>query len=46
VPKLVQAVMRGELEIKPFVTNVIPGLENVNASIDALHSGDCLRAVV
>ena len=22
------------------------GLENVNASIDALHSGDCLRAVV
>jgi len=46
VPKLVQAVMRGELEIKPFVTNVIPGLENVNASIEALHSGDCLRAIV
>ena len=46
VPKLVQRVMRNELEIKNFVTHEIKGLENVNQSIDALHSGDCLRAVV
>jgi Zn-dependent alcohol dehydrogenase len=38
--------MRKELDIKPFVSEVIPGLENVNKSIEALHSGECLRAVV
>tara|TARA_B110000285_G_scaffold177916_1_gene199943 strand:- start:519 stop:941 length:423 start_codon:yes stop_codon:yes gene_type:complete len=46
VPKLVQQVMRNELDIKPYVTNVIEGLQNVNQSIEALHSGDCLRAIV
>ena len=46
VPKLVQQVMRNELDIKPYVTNVIDGLLNVNQSIEALHSGDCLRAIV
>jgi Zn-dependent alcohol dehydrogenase len=46
VPKLVQQVMRNELDIKPYVTNVIEGLQNVNKSIEALHSGDCLRAIV
>ena len=46
VPKLVQQVMRNELDIKPYVTNVIEGLLNVNQSIEALHSGDCLRAIV
>jgi Zn-dependent alcohol dehydrogenase len=30
VPKLVQQVMRKELDIEPFVSNVIKGLENVN----------------
>lgn len=38
--------MRKELDINPYVTDVIPGLENVNKSIEALHSGNCLRAVV
>jgi len=46
VPKLVQTVMRGEMALEPFITHTFKGLENVNASIDALHSGDCLRAVV
>jgi len=46
VPKLVQQVMRNELDIKPYVINVIEGLQNVNKSIEALHSGDCLRAIV
>ena len=46
VPKLVQSVMRNELNIDDFVTHTFNGLENVNKSIEALHSGDCLRAVV
>merc|ERR1711892_1128357 len=46
VPKLVQTVMRGEMALEPFITHTFNGLENVNASIDALHSGKCLRAVV
>merc|ERR1719357_83012 len=46
VPKLVQTVMRGEMALEPFITHKFQGLENVNKSIDALHSGECLRAVV
>merc|ERR1711936_816357 len=46
VPKLVQTVMRGEMALEPFITHTFKGLDQVNASIDALHSGDCLRAVV
>lgn len=46
VPQLVQSVMRNELDIDPFVTHTFKGLEKVNEAIDALHSGDCLRAVV
>merc|ERR1712226_1646141 len=46
VPRLVQSVMRGEMDLKPFITHNIEGLENVNQSIDALHSGQCLRAVI
>jgi len=46
VPKLVQTVMRGEMNLDPFITHTFQGLENVNASIDALHGGECLRAVV
>ena len=38
--------MRKEFEVDDFVTHTIDGLENVNESIDALHGGECLRAVV
>jgi len=42
----VNKVILGELKIDDFITQTIDGLENVNQSVDALHSGDCLRAVV
>ena len=29
-----------------IATRLVQGLDSVNSSIDALHSGDCLRAVV
>ena len=38
--------MRDELPIDDYVTHTFKGIEKVNESIDALHSGDCLRAVV
>lgn len=38
--------MNGERDLKPFITHEIEGLARVNESIDALHSGKCLRAVV
>ena len=38
--------MRNEMNIDDFVTHNFDGLDKVNESITALHSGDCLRAVV
>ena len=46
VPKLVNKVILGELNIDDFITHNFDSLNDVNKSIDALHSGDCLRAVV
>lgn len=46
VPKLVQRVMRNELNIDDFVTDEINGIDNVNKTIEALHGGECLRAVL
>jgi len=46
VPKLVQTVMRGEMDLDPYITHTFQGLDKVNESIEALHSGTCLRAVV
>ncbi len=38
--------MRGEMTLDPYITHTFEGLEGVNASIDALHTGSCLRAVI
>lgn len=46
VPKLVNKVVTGEVMIDDYITHNFTGLDEVNKSIDALHSGDCLRAVV
>ena len=46
VPKLVQTVMRGEMPVDNYITHKFTGLEHVNGAIEALHSGQCLRAVV
>ena len=39
-----------EISTRPFqlvyITHKYDGLDNVNAAIDALHGGSCLRAVV
>jgi S-formylglutathione hydrolase len=46
VPKLVNKVILGELNLDDFITHNFETLEDVNKSIDVLHSGECLRAVV
>lgn len=46
VPQLVQRVMRNELPIADYVTNEYSGIDNVNETVDALHGGECLRAVL
>jgi len=38
--------MRKELDVDVFATHLFDGLENVNKSIETLHSGECLRAIV
>jgi len=46
VPKLVDQHLAGELPIDHFITHVFEGVDKTNEAIDALHSGNCLRAVV
>jgi Zn-dependent alcohol dehydrogenase len=46
VPKLVNKVIIGELNVDDFITHTFESLDDVNQSIDILHSGKCLRAVV
>ena len=46
VPKLVNQYMAGELPVDQYITHVFEGVGETNKAVDALHSGDCLRAVV
>ena len=46
VPMLVNRYMSGELPVDHFITHTYMGVDKTNEAIDALHSGECLRAVV
>ena len=46
VPKLVDRYLSGELDLEPYVTHTFDGVAATNDAFDALHGGDCLRAVV
>jgi S-(hydroxymethyl)glutathione dehydrogenase/alcohol dehydrogenase len=46
IPVLVERYMKGDLPIDHFITHTFKGVGATNEAIDALHSGDCLRAVV
>ncbi|KAG7350781.1 GroES (chaperonin 10)-like protein [Nitzschia inconspicua] len=46
VPVLVERNLRGDLDIDHYITHRFKGVGETNAAVDALHSGDCLRAVV
>jgi S-(hydroxymethyl)glutathione dehydrogenase/alcohol dehydrogenase len=38
--------MRNEWNIDKFVTHEYTGIDDVNKTIEALHGGECLRAVL
>ena len=46
VPQLVNRFMKGNLPIDHFITHTFDGVGKTNEAIDALHGGECLRAVV
>jgi len=46
VPKLVERQMAGTLNIDHFITHNFKGVAGTLEAIEALHGGDCLRAVV
>ncbi|GKY96922.1 hypothetical protein MPSEU_000651100 [Mayamaea pseudoterrestris] len=46
VPQLVEKHLPGELPIDHFITHVFNGIGETTLAVDALHSGECLRAVV
>ena len=46
IPMLVKRSMNGEIPIDHFITHNFNGVGETTKAIDALHGGDCLRAVV
>jgi S-(hydroxymethyl)glutathione dehydrogenase/alcohol dehydrogenase len=46
VPVLVERNLKGDLPIDHYVTHTFSGVGKTNDAVDALHSGECLRAVV
>jgi len=46
VPKLVERMLKGDLNVDHFITHNFQGVAGTKFAIDALHSGQCLRAVV
>ena len=46
IPILVERYMSGELKADQYITHTMSGVEKTNEAIEALHGGECLRAVV
>jgi len=46
IPMLVEKAMKGEIQLDHFVTHEFKGVAETTKALEALHSGDCLRAVV
>ena len=46
VPVLIERSLNGEIPVDSYVTHVFDGVDKTNDAVDALHGGNCLRAVV
>lgn len=46
VPPLIDDYMKGDLKLDHYITHRFKGIEGTLEAVKALHSGDCLRAVV
>jgi S-(hydroxymethyl)glutathione dehydrogenase/alcohol dehydrogenase len=45
LPGMVDDVMRGELDLDPFITHTMP-LEKINEAFDLMHEGKSIRTVI
>ncbi|MGY1426321.1 S-(hydroxymethyl)glutathione dehydrogenase/class III alcohol dehydrogenase [Lysobacter sp. A289] len=45
LPGMVEQVMRGEIDLDPFITHQLP-LERINEAFDLLHEGKSIRTVI
>lgn len=45
LPGMVEAAMRGDIELAPFVTHTMP-LDDINRAFDLMHAGESIRSVV
>lgn len=46
IPVLVDRMLSGDLQVDHYITHTFEGVAQTNDAIEALHGGDCLRAVV
>ena len=46
VPPLIDDYERGDLKLDHYITHRFEGVEGTIEAVKALHSGECLRAVV
>ena len=46
IPMLVEKTLKGEIPLEHFITYEFSGVAGTVKALEALHSGDCLRAVV
>ena len=46
IPMLVEKMIKEELKVDHFITHRFTGVNETTKALEALHSGDCLRAVV
>ena len=42
----VERTLKGEIKVEHFITHKFKGVAETTKALEALHSGDCLRAVV
>ena len=45
MPAIVENVMKGEIQLEPFVTQTMP-LEQINEAFDLMHEGKSIHSVV
>jgi len=46
VPMLVEKAIKGDIPLDHFITHEFTGVSGTTKALEALHSGECLRAVV
>lgn len=45
LPDMVEQAMRGEIQLDPFITHILP-LEKINEAFDLMHDGKSIRTVI